>query len=322
VADLIAILPARDKDRGRRGQILLITALVLGVAFVALAVILNSAIFTENLASRGDTTGADDVVTYQSNVEDGVAAIVRYETENASTSDDHGAVFSRVKVGVADADEIFLRRHARRGAVSNASILDQANGSRIFQTDSTRAFTDGNGNPDWDVATGVGQTRAFHMNVSRATLPTCGLFNDCFTMNVTDGSDLWQLSVTDSATGVEVSVDDGTGPVSCDKVNEPFVSINVTAGTVSGEPCSALDPADWPGSYDTIEYDNGDDVTGSYSLVVDAEGIADSPPGHFGAGPEPSVTPALYRMTIGYEYQTANLLVSQELRIAPGEPDG
>ncbi|MEF8907354.1 MAG: hypothetical protein V5A13_05805, partial [Haloarculaceae archaeon] len=50
-----------DPDRDR-GQIILVTAFALAVAFVALSVVINGAIFTQNLATRGDTAGGGDAL--------------------------------------------------------------------------------------------------------------------------------------------------------------------------------------------------------------------------------------------------------------------
>ena len=43
--------------KGERGQILLIAAFALAVIFIALGLVVNGAIFTENLASQGDASG-------------------------------------------------------------------------------------------------------------------------------------------------------------------------------------------------------------------------------------------------------------------------
>ena len=48
-----------DVTRPNRGQLLLVAAIALGILFVALALILNTAIFTENLATRSSRWRSD-----------------------------------------------------------------------------------------------------------------------------------------------------------------------------------------------------------------------------------------------------------------------
>ena len=59
----------RDDDRG---QIILVAAFAIAVIFVSLALIVNSAIFTENLASRGETAGSDGALSMRAMVETNV----------------------------------------------------------------------------------------------------------------------------------------------------------------------------------------------------------------------------------------------------------
>lgn len=308
--------------RDARGQVLLVTALILGISFVALALILNSAIFTENLASRGDTTGADDVVTYHHDLERGLDDVVAYETRNVSNGETHDTVFGRIDTAVSDADAMFVRRHARNGVMSGATIDDVDNGTRIFQTDHTRNFTDGTGTENWTVANDVSRTRAFRMDVHGASA-SCGGVADCFTLNVTDGTDRWRVFVDETTAGeIEVAVDDGSGTERCVVVDEPQVPIDVTGGTVNGTACDALAFADAPGGNYDVRFENADAIEGTYSLVVADESIATSPPPHFGPGSDPSIAAAVYELTVAYDYRSTDVVVETELRVAPGEPDG
>lgn len=305
-----------------RGQILLVTALILGITFVALALILNSAIFTENLASRGDTTGADDVVTYHHNLERGLGDVVAYETRNASSGETHDTVFGRIDTAVSDADAMLVRRHARNGVMSNATVGDVDNGTRIFQTNHSRNFTDGTGTENWTVASDVSGTRAFRMDVHGASA-TCSGVADCFTVNVSDGTDHWRVFVSETTAGeIEVQVDDGTDTESCGVVDEPQVPIDVTGGTVNGTNCGALAFSDAPGDGYDVRFENADAIAGTYSLVVDDESIATTPPIQFVSGSDPSVAAAVYELTLEYDFRSTEIVVGTELRVAPGEPDG
>ncbi|PSQ32508.1 hypothetical protein BRD11_06770, partial [Halobacteriales archaeon SW_12_69_24] len=72
-----------SRDDGDRGQLLVIIALVLGTVFVALAVVVNGAIFTENLATR-ETVDSGRATAFTGDVERAIE--VRYDRTNANGS--------------------------------------------------------------------------------------------------------------------------------------------------------------------------------------------------------------------------------------------
>ncbi|MHB9285704.1 hypothetical protein ACKVMT_01525 [Halobacteriales archaeon Cl-PHB] len=319
----MADLTGRD-----RGQILLVAALALAVTFVALALILNSAIFTENLASRGDTTGSENALQYRDSLKRGMGTVLAFENRNLSSGEGRAEIRDRLNRSVGDLSPVLTRKWARLGVSSNTSISGQTDGSRIFQTDHTRDFTDNDTNAvDWTLASGVDETRAFRLNVSRSGLTdlgTCGLLSGCFETVVTDGSTTWRVSVAeDGGTNeIVVEVDNGTGSnQQCAPVSQSFVEIDLTEGTVAGEPCSALSFGDAPDTGYDIQYRNGDQLEGSYTLVVDNPGVADTDPARFGNPGDPAVEPALYAVTMDYDFISPYVTVNTTVRVAPGEPN-
>ena len=310
-----------------RAQILIVSAFALGVLFVALAVILNAAIFTENLASRGETTGGERVVDFRGAIERAVGAILTAENGNVTDgSPSYETLGDRIETGTATVRQFLGRQHARAGATGDLSVHSQENGSLIRQTDSGRNFTNASGaRADWTVAGDVTRTRAFALTVNRSQLPSaCTRMTDCFVLAVTDsGGNTWRVSINES-NGVAVSVDNGTGSIgTCEPAQSDHVGVNITAGTVNGTACSALNFTEAPdGPYD-IAYRNGDRINGTYSLTVDNTSVSTTA-AHLSSSTDtdPSVTPAIYAVTVGYDYQTSTLNYSSSVRIAPGETDG
>ena len=306
------------------GQIMLIAALTLGVTFVALALILNSAIFTENLASRGETTDADGVIVYHGDLQRGVGAVVYEENRNASGAS-HADVLTRIKTGVGDVNTITLRRKARQGVIANVAVASTANGSRIFQTNASRNFTDDSGTENWTVANDVDRARAVSLTVDSSTLPsTCTLLGDCFIVSFSDGSSDWNVSIVRSGIDeIAVEVDNETGLTqTCGPVTGESVEMDLTAGTVGGVVCRPLDFGDAPSGTFDIEFYNANEVHGTYSMIVDDPTIAQSPPVNLSGSGDPSVTPALYNLTLRYHYQTAVLNATNNVTITPEEYDG
>jgi hypothetical protein len=298
-----------------RGQLLIVSAFALGVLFVALALILNSAIFTENLASRGETTGGDQAVEFRDTLQRGVGNILTAENENITdSSTSYSTLRTRVGNETTAMGTTLIEQNARGGATSDVNITDQTNGSLIRQSVSTRNFSDNSGNSNWTVAQNVDQTRAFTLNVSRSELSSnCTPLSDCFVLNVTN----WRVSMNSSTVAVETPAGDTD---TCSAGSGDHTVIDINAGTVNGTSCPALDFSDAPQSGYDIEYQNGDEIGGTYSLVVDDTTLPSSNLSS-SVGSDPSATPALYDVRVEYDYQTAELNFSSAVRVAPGETD-
>jgi hypothetical protein len=142
-----------------------------------------------------------------------------------------------------------------------------------------------------------------------------------------------------SGSDVEVAVAPGGTPLAsadtCTKtLEEDFVTVDVTGGTVAGEPCDALRGdgrfAHGVGDRYNISVENGDQATGNYSLVTrntTAWKKADTRHPDFqlnytkAQGGAPYARAAVYNTTVVYEYRSSELIYETKLRVAPGEPD-
>jgi hypothetical protein len=61
---------------------ILVGAFALAMTFVALALLLNSVVYTENLASRDSDGGASEAIEYRSEAETSVSGIIGYVNTN------------------------------------------------------------------------------------------------------------------------------------------------------------------------------------------------------------------------------------------------
>ncbi|MEA5408398.1 hypothetical protein VB773_13045 [Haloarculaceae archaeon H-GB2-1] len=156
-------------NRRDRGQLILVAGFALAVAFVALALVLNAAIFTGSLATRGENTGANDALAYRQTVETDVGELLQYANE-VNASDSYGDLETNVTVGVNEMSNLSARLQVRTGTVSNVSLQSSVSGTRILQNDTTaRRFTNESGDSDWTMAEGVQQTRAFTIEIDNDT---------------------------------------------------------------------------------------------------------------------------------------------------------
>ncbi|MEF8784927.1 MAG: hypothetical protein V5A45_03260 [Haloarculaceae archaeon] len=311
-----------------RGQIILVAAFALGVIFIALAVVVNTAIFTENLATRGEGTSDDDALQYRHEVEQSVGTAIteiNAQYEGADTTD----LEDRAEANVTDIDIQGGRQKAATGRLVDITYRSMVDGERFvnesgdFSGDSTLGDS-----TTWKVASGVSNTRALKFNVTdRTALATgrSGAFN--LSLQGTGGND-WNMTVFQDSTGgpVNVTVSNGDGDVaSCTRSGSGPITIDVSGGLVAGTPCPALTVSDgevmWlesglSSSYD-IWYDNADMIEGDYEGVVDG-GLTTNLPDLLGSSSPSSA--AIYSLTVSYSYETVSMQYETTVRVAPEEP--
>jgi hypothetical protein len=294
-------------ERGR-AQILLVTAFALAVAFVALSVVINGAIFTQNLATRGDTAGGGDALQQRQQAEQMVGDLLEHVNANYSSTSTSTQEF---KDAVSDLSNASSYQQSVAGRAVDYAYQSSTDGTRVYRS-SAGNFTNNTADPDWIVAEDVGGTRQFDITVTDTT--ALSSLTGSLEINVTNGSDTWQLQVYDGATGdLTVRTTDPDGNTETCSASGTPVTINVTDGRLDGRPCAALQFGEGvAGTYD-IRFNNSDNVEGRYSLLVDQASVA-----QIGNATNESI---VYSGTVRYTYRTANLIYETDIRVAPGEPD-
>lgn len=310
MADLI------PRERRDRGQIILVSAFILAVAFVALALVVNSAIFTENLATRDDVPGSQDALDYRHEVTKSVGVVV------AGINDDPDRPPAEIVDGV---EEIGLRAGTDQSALGQSVIVEYEShdlGTSIAQ-DSPGAFDDASGTHDWTLATNT-HARNIVINVTdQMTLSS----SDPFTLVASDGSDEWRMNISDASGDVTVEVETPSGErESCTRTLSGSFTVDVTAGTIDGEQCYALIrqtsgermhfATGLGDSYD-IAIRNGNAIEGTYSLVVDSTSVSG---GSYDSYPsDPYTADAIYSVRVSYEFFTSQVGYNTTVNVAPGE---
>ncbi|WP_336329227.1 DUF7261 family protein [Haloarcula sp. CGMCC 1.2071] len=316
-----------------RGQIILIAALALAVTFIGLALVVNSAIYTQNLASRGEVAGSNDALEMramvETNVGQGVTAANRYNYSTQTTLE------TGVRESTRTVSTQTERQRVTSGTLVNVTLAGSPTyGTRIAQTN-TSLFESGEATPsaDWMVrervtrpGDGTNATRRFVINATQ--LPSSGS-EFVVVANGTGGNPKWTMRVwgdVGPSGTVNVEVDTPSGTQTCAvPIEEPYAHIDVTGGTVQGEPCLALQGGSFDGRFAhgvgdeyNITYESGDQIRGNYSMVVRDSKRAytlDTAPA------SPFSTTAIYDVTVRYRYDTSNLRYEAKIRVAPGEPD-
>jgi len=317
------------RPRDERGQILLIAAFTLAVIFVALALVINSAIFTENLASQGEVAGSSEALTYQHQVRQGVTEAMayanRYEYSNPESS---------VQASVVAMNEQGSHQQATAGQIvdvefggseSGWRIADNTSGGSTFENESTPVA-----DQDWQLAEAVDRTRDVRINVTDPSALSGGPAT-AFTLEANESlSSVWEVRLW--LDGSEVVVDVRTGNGRNGECRVPATSpveVDVTRGLVDGQRCHALTRSGTGGNrmwWETgvsAPYDvwvkNGDQVRGNYSMVIQGTPNSDGLSGGPAAGDDPYRTDAIYSTTVRYLYRTSQVTYETEIEVTPGE---
>lgn len=318
MADLTGGGDGRD-----RGQLLLVTGFAIAVAIVVLVLLLNTAIYAENLATRDVDTGADDALAYRDAVGDGLWPVVAFENEreHASRSTVRGNVTDRIDQFIMLAGQ----RHLEGGASANLTDRTLHDGTLLRQNES-RHVNDSSGARNWTMATDAGDVRAFEMNATGGLRSTGSPGDEAFNVTVTGSSgDEWSVYVYEHLGDAEVAVKNGseTSPELdvCSGLlpsNDP-PRVNLTAGAINGGDCEKLVFAkDVDPPYE-ISVTYGDRVDATYNATVNTTQTF----GFNGPGPAspPYEVPVVYSLSTDVVYRTADLEYRVRVRIAP-EADG
>ncbi|MEF8782695.1 MAG: hypothetical protein V5A54_06350 [Haloarculaceae archaeon] len=261
-------------DLNDRGQIILIAGFALAVIFVALALVVNSAIFTENLATRGETTGGSDALIERHQVEESVETIV--ESANNDSTDPTGDIERSV-------ENLSLQgsiQDAQSGRITSVVIDPESKVARLYQENDSRQYVNATGQEDWTLATGPDEFRTVEFNVSTDNLAEVNESetDKMFNFSVTDPNK-WQMYVyknyTSSGNGdYKVRVENG-GDNKCSLSNSSTyldIQINTSGLYVDSDGTSpsscTVGGVPKPG-YNITKFQNGDRANGTYSLVLE-----------------------------------------------------
>lgn len=284
-----------------RGQLILVTGFAIAVVLLALVLLLNTAIYTENIATRSTADDTREAVEIHATVESTAASYI--ERKNEAIAEDNSA-HSRAD---AESDFVSLRdpheeRSLRQGQLLSIEYLSQTNGTKVTSVDEGQltASTD-----PVEIVNATSETRSFQLRLT--DLPseseqTRVLIEDTETVSISE-INLYQ-------NGAGEFVVESDGEVCTTSASEPV--LDISAGVFSGEECTVQWPA--VGTH-SISIVNGSATTGELSLVTHESGDTNTTDDRI------STSDAIYSINTSVTYVTDQLEYATEIRVAPGEPD-
>ena len=318
----------RDRDRG---QLLLVGALALAVLFIALALLLNTAIYTGTLATRDAGGDAAPAIEYVSAARGaGADAVHTVNRRNDTNATELNRAFTAT---MNRWDDLATHHKAVAGTAADVDVAGTTNGTRIQQDNASRSFTNATGAADWTVADGSGITsvRSMRFTVDESTLTPIDGADDATTepvFYVDVSSDMGTRSAyvyaNDTSGDPEVLVVDGASETVCSAASGGTFVVDVSNASVAGEPCPALGAVDDTDGDLSIAYRNGGAGGGTYTMVVDAPPSTLSPSGSDevsglndpGAG-SPYWTYAIYGAEFDVTYRTAEIDYGARVAVVP-----
>jgi hypothetical protein len=337
VADLT---PGSRRD-SNRGQLLLIGAFIIAVSFVVLALIVNSAIFTENLATRDEVAGSGDALEYRQEVTQSGGDVLTEINQNNSidTADQQ----DKLKNNLGHIDIQGGLQQSAQGRiveVENDSVVIET-GIKVAQ-DTEKPFSNTTATSDfpatvtdWVVVENVTTTRNLRMNITDLNSLSSPSGASPFELEIENSSASWNMSIiyNDTADLVNITVESPNhgSPEVCTRTATDYIKIDVTRAMVGREPCHALSQTTdgtemWFGLEDEydIKFNNYDNIEGTYSFIIDVGDFNEDNFGDGGSNPDnsdhdPYYRDAIYNATVPFKYHTADVGYETEIEIAPGE---
>lgn len=316
------------RSRTDRGQLFLIGALALAVLFVGLALLLNTAIFTENLATRSTDPGTGQAVGFSEAAERGTSGLL-YRANHDPSNTDYGLVETDFERNLGNWSNATALHNTRDARLSSVTVSGYTEGARIEQTDSSRNFSNETGDATaWTLATDT-HAREFRMTVEAGSLESTTLASilggaDPFEVRLTNSTGTYHVYVYRQSGEVRVAVErpDGTDAM-CGASVGSHADIDLTRGTINDTACPALELLGTlpTGAGDTVdvEYRNGEDAVGTYELTVDDDADVETANLANGAGSAPFHTDAMYAVELDVTYRSSEVYFTETLRVAPGE---
>ena len=332
-----------------RAQLILVGALALAVTLVAIALVLNSAIYTHNLASRYQSP-ADSSATFARDARIGAGGLLDHVNDDSST---YGVIEGQYKDALGEYEESSARIVAPNGRSVSFDHRARVRGVRVID-DTSGTFDPRTGSPtNWTVASEV-RIRQFNVTVDDVDVSQSNSTTDdqlsspaepgAFFITFEDDSGTARyVAVYNDSTGTPlVMVHNGSSPLGVCSTGSLPAELDLTGERFGGTTCPALGAiGDLSGPH-AVRYNQSNNVTGTYGLTADlrindgatgrdafndtvdtanygrhCSGPTYHPPGSSGT---PRMSPAWYSADLMVNHSDSDVAVGSTQRVASGEP--
>lgn len=311
-----------------RGQVVLVTAVLLGILFISLTAIAYEASSTADLRAEGPTNYAAESDTQIQELGYALTTAIH----NVNTDTDITDVGARTQAADDAITDTLSSQQASRtfGLTTVSGTQGEYNptgktvieGTRVAQTEPA-LLTTSSGGTSWDVIRDGGQTGKVTVRATGLTSGATTSPPDRFTVILTgDSGDTYTVRAYTTGSGNTTLSYDGTdctvGKSGVDR-NGSVVTIDYIAGTVNGLSCPKYEP---PQQITDVSIENGDQVEGTVTVIARSEN-AQGPSIQQTQGPNSSTTDpqahhAIYAVPVEVTVTTEQTRVTRTIIVGPG----
>lgn len=289
-----------------RAQLLLASSIVLAIIFVGFSIVLNSVIFTENIAGGSSIEVTGDVDEFDHEMRRNARSLT-IRVNHAQPYNNTTDVESAIRENFTSYSGILAETYADGGSVYVNVTFDSSTvrGRRIVQSED-RELTKDDGSVDWSPFAAAKEIGWFRMNIDATNVST----DTPYSFELTNESgDTLTVSIKRSgaeALYVNSTINGAASSNTTCEASKGRVYLNILDGTSFTDSCT-FDGADQIESpYTHLEFTNGDAAWGKYSIVLNESGGVNVP--ECTAPPQAlCLSPAVWRLQITTRYSTADL---------------
>lgn len=310
-------------DLNDRGQLILVTGLAIAVAIIVLVVLLNSVIYSQNLATRSVDAGDQRAVEFRNTMTEGVSELLA--AQNGETTD-RAELGHAVHAGVVRMAGVITDRHLPGGTVAELTSHAVHNGTLLVQDNRSRDLTSAGGSANWTLATNADGVRSFDLHVDDSGLFGTSDASSNATRVVVEGAggNEWHLYVYETLLGDDrLAVKNGTESSTTEICPGGFSDgpvVDVTGGTVEGTDCPRLAFAEGVSPPYDVRVGFGNHSQASYNLTVNATVGSPAFNGP-GSTSSPYEEPVVYSTAMTLVYRSPDLLYETRVVVAPEGAD-
>jgi hypothetical protein len=310
-----------------RGQLFVVGASALAVIVLAVAVLLNSSVYTATIAAHNSEAEVEEPRTFIREAEIGANRIMSYVNNNNNSS--YSTLESNFTVGVSNWSTVANHHNALEANGVRVSAAGVTSGTRISQSTWKRSFRNDSGAANWTLGTHLHGVRQFRMNLSVSALRN----NSSVTSRAQyRNSSYFRVSITPNGGAthriyiyrnqpsdrVLLRVESPSGlSTSCSAaVNaNGRVTLHLTNGLIDRAQCFPLTFLQDPSVPFRLRYVRGDAIGGSYDLYLNEtiSGVNDE---DFDT-PPPRVDRAIYEADLAVSYLDGTARINGTRSVKP-----
>jgi hypothetical protein len=304
-------------DPERRGQVLLVGAVAIAFVIVGLAVLFNAVTYTGQTTVPEAGSSLDDASQFGFEARRGARELV-LRVNHDGVYGSKPSLASDIAANVSDYSAVLGATYSGHGAAVNVTFDNATSeyGRRIVQAQ-PRGFTNDTGAKNWKLVNKSDRVGWFAVTVNGTNLAKNSA--NAFAINVSnDTGEYVEYRIYGKGGGVvNVSVDTNVG-------TGGLYQINTTRGHVILDFLDGTSPmnrsARMPsirrldGTY-TIEFQNGEEASGLYSIVVPSDGPIDGSTDACPSAPGPCHGPAIWNATVTTHYRSPTVNVTHNQTI-------